>query len=107
MPQDQTRGDCLLSSGGDGERILKRKSPGSCEGFEGDVVAEGLELGNGPTRFSSLVAAHGHAGLISKMQGTAVRIALSAGRVRPSGPKLCALIVFSYVFSSAAGRLHC
>jgi hypothetical protein len=28
----------------------ERKSPGSCgEGFEGDVVAEGLELGNGPT----------------------------------------------------------
>ena len=27
------------------------------EGFEGDVVAEGLELGNGPTRFSSRVAA--------------------------------------------------
>jgi len=48
-----------------GDPILKRKSPGSCEGFEGDVVAEGLELGNGPTRFSSLVAAHGHAGLIS------------------------------------------
>jgi hypothetical protein len=29
------------------------------------VVAEGLELGNGPTRFSSLVAAPGHGGLIS------------------------------------------
>jgi hypothetical protein len=28
------------------------------------VVAEGLELGNGPTRFSSLVAAPGHVGLI-------------------------------------------
>ena len=43
----------------------ERKIPGSCgEGFEGDVVAEGLELGNGSTRFSSLVAAHGHGGLI-------------------------------------------
>jgi hypothetical protein len=28
------------------------------------VVAEALELGNGSTRFSSLVAAPGHAGLI-------------------------------------------
>jgi hypothetical protein len=28
----------------------ERKIPGSCgEGFEGDLVAEGLELGNGPT----------------------------------------------------------
>jgi hypothetical protein len=33
----------------------------------------------GQTRFSSLVAAPGHAGLISKMQGTAVRTAVSAG----------------------------
>jgi hypothetical protein len=30
------------------------------------VVAEGLELGNGPTRFSSLVAASGHGGLKRK-----------------------------------------
>jgi hypothetical protein len=37
-------------------------------GFEGDVVAEGLELGNGPTRFSSLVAAPGHGGLICYLQ---------------------------------------
>jgi hypothetical protein len=36
----------------------ERKIPGSCgEGFEGAVVAEALELGNGSTRFSSLVAA--------------------------------------------------
>jgi hypothetical protein len=33
--------------------------------LEGDVVAEGLEPATGPTRFSSLVAAPGHAGLIS------------------------------------------
>lgn len=32
------------------------------------MVAEGLELGNGPTRFSSLVAAPGHAGLIRLSQ---------------------------------------
>ena len=45
----------------------ERKIPGSCgEGFEVDVVAEGLELGNGPTRFSSLVAAPGHGGLTGK-----------------------------------------
>jgi hypothetical protein len=48
MPQDQMRGDWLLSPGGDGERILKRKSPGSCgERFEDDAVAEGVELGTG------------------------------------------------------------
>jgi hypothetical protein len=36
----------------------ERKIPRVMErGFEGDLVAEGLELGNGPTRFSSLVAA--------------------------------------------------
>jgi hypothetical protein len=32
------------------------------------VVAEGLELGNGPTRFSSLVAAPGHVGLIRDLR---------------------------------------
>jgi hypothetical protein len=53
--------------------------PSRGEGLEGDLVAEGLKLGNGPTRFSSLVAATGHAGLISKMQGTAVRTVISAG----------------------------
>jgi hypothetical protein len=53
-----------------GDLILKGKSPGSCgEGFEGDGVAEGLELGNGPTRFSSLVAATGHVGLIRHIRG--------------------------------------
>ena len=68
--------------------ILKRKSPGSCEGFEGDVVAEGLELGNGPTRFSSLVAAHGHAGLISNLQVSAMRTAVFPGDPRTSMAKL-------------------
>jgi hypothetical protein len=34
------------------------------------VVAEGLELGNGPTRFSSLVAAPGHVGLIRVLHPT-------------------------------------
>jgi hypothetical protein len=33
------------------------------------VVAEGLELGNGPTRFSSLVAAPGHVGLKRESPG--------------------------------------
>jgi hypothetical protein len=62
-----------------GERILKGKSPGSCgEGFEGDVVAEGLGLGNGPARFSSLVAAPGHGGLIRK--STVSRHAAASGR---------------------------
>jgi hypothetical protein len=52
--------------------ILKRKSPGSCgEGFEGDLVAEGLELGNGPTRFSSLVAAQAM-GVLSEIDGWAL-----------------------------------
>jgi hypothetical protein len=43
-------------------RVMRR-------GFEGDVVAEGLELGNGPPRFSSLVAAPGHGGLIRHIRG--------------------------------------
>jgi hypothetical protein len=62
----------------------------------------------GQTRFSSLVAATGHGGLISKMQGTAVRTAVPPGHIEPSGSKLCALIASSYVLSSlpriAVGR---
>jgi hypothetical protein len=50
-------------------------------GFEGDVVAEALELGNGPTRFSSLVAAPGHAGLIRDRRPSAVLSGILAGRV--------------------------
>src|SRR5215216_2275023 len=46
----------------------------------------------GQARFSSLVAAPGHAGLISKIQGTAVRQAVFAGHARPSGSKLLNLI---------------
>jgi hypothetical protein len=38
--------------------------------------------------------------LISKMQGTAVLTAVSAGRGRPKRPKLCALVAFNYVVSS-------
>ena len=46
----------------------------------------------GQTRFSSLVAAPGHGGLISKVQGTAVLSAVSAGHAQPLVPKLSALI---------------
>ena len=57
------------------------------------------ELGRA-TRFSSLVAAPGHGGLISKMQGTAVRTAISPGHARPWESKLSALMAFSYALSS-------
>ena len=84
--------------------ILKGKSLGSCgEGFEGDAVADGLELGNGPTRFSSLVAATGHGGLISQMPVTAVRTALSPARDRPSAPKGCVQSAHWYAFIHRGG----
>ena len=57
-------------------RVMRR-------GFEGDVVAEGLELGNGPTRFSSLVAAPGHGGLIRDGRLGAVLSGLFAARADP------------------------
>ena len=53
----------------------------------------------GHTRFSSIVAATGHVGLISKMQGTAVRTAVTAGRARPSVPKLSVQSARRYAFS--------
>jgi hypothetical protein len=66
------------------ELILKANPPGSCgEGFEGDLVAEGLELGNGPTRFSSLVAASGYGGLIRDRRPSAVLTRILAGRADP------------------------
>src|SRR6266511_2748586 len=46
----------------------------------GSLAPRKAELGRA-ARFSSLVAAHGHGGLISKIQGTAVRTVVSAGRV--------------------------
>jgi hypothetical protein len=52
-------------------------------GVEGDVVAEGLELGNEPTRFSSLVAAPGHGGLIRDRRPSAMLSSIFAGRVDP------------------------
>jgi hypothetical protein len=49
-------------------------------GLEGDLVAEGLELGNGllaGARFSSIVAATGHAGLIRYRGLSAVQTGVS------------------------------
>src|SRR5206468_11686779 len=48
----------------------------------GSAAPRRAELGRA-TRFSSLVAAPGHGGLISKVQGTAVRTAVSPARARP------------------------
>jgi hypothetical protein len=56
-------------------------------GFEGDAIAEGLELGNGATRFSSLVAAPGHGGLISNLHVSAMRTAVFPGDPRMSRAK--------------------
>jgi hypothetical protein len=67
------------------ELILEGNPPGSCsEGFQGDLVAEGLELGNGPNRFSSLVAAPGHAGLIRDRRLGRLRCH-QHGRTGPAG----------------------
>jgi hypothetical protein len=48
----------------------------------GSLAPRRAELGRA-TRFSSLVAAPGHGGLISKMQGTAVLSTVLAGHARP------------------------
>src|SRR5829696_7815450 len=48
----------------------------------GSLAPRKAELGRA-TRFSSLVAAAGHGGLITKMQGTAVLNAVLPGRARP------------------------
>jgi hypothetical protein len=52
----------------------------------GSVAPRRAELGRA-TRFSSLVAAPGHGGLISNHALTAVRSGVSPGRCRPSGAK--------------------
>src|SRR5918993_2521612 len=65
----------------------------------GSLAPRKAELGRA-TRFSSLVAAPGHGGLISNHALTAVQPSAFAGGARPESRKLCALMAFSYVLCS-------